>query len=304
MGFSSCEELDKTLMLIVNPVAGRKMAQRKLSGLVKIYMENGYRVTTFITRKHGDAESFAANFGREYDLIVCVGGDGTLSETVSGVITGNVGAPIGYIPAGSSNDFAACHGIDTDVYTAAAKTVEGDPMAVDVGLFDDRTFTYIAAFGAFSWLSYTTPQNLKNTLGHSAYIIDGIRELPRIKPVHMRVESGGKVYEGDYIFGAVSNVTGISGVLKLPERDVVTDDGKFEVTLVREPETLEELGKVISSILSGDMKSKLIDYFHAGELSIETQERLDWSLDGEHAESGTKLRITALNKAVKIVMDK
>jgi len=304
LNLSACDELNKTLMLIVNPVAGRKLAQRKLAGMVRIFMENGYRVTTFITRRRGDGSVFSKNFGADYDLIVCVGGDGTLSETVAGALEGKVKTPIGYIPAGSSNDFAACHKIDLDIYTAAVNAARGTPKAVDAGCFNDRFFTYIAAFGAFSWLSYSTPQNLKNTFGRSAYIFDAMRDLTLIKPVHMRIDTGNKSYEGNYVFGAVSNVTGISGVLKLPEKDVVTDDGLFEVILVREPETIEEMGNVVTSIMNGDLKSEIIDYFHATKLSIETDESIDWSLDGEHAVSGKELRITVCKKAVKIIMDK
>ena len=185
--------------------------------------------------------------------------------------------PVGYIPAGSSNDFGALHGLSTDLVTAAHDAVTGGVKAVDCGTFNDKLFIYVAAFGAFVATSYVTPQDLKNALGRPAYFLDVMRELPRIKAEHMKVTANGQTFEGNYIFGAITNNTSVSGVVSLPEGTVVTDDGEFEVVLIENLKTLPELGDTVYSVLSGDFISKNITFFHASELTIEADNPIDWT---------------------------
>ena len=225
----------KKLMLIINPVSGRRTSLRFLPDIIGIFSANDYAVTVFPTTKSGDAADFAMCYGNEFDLIVCIGGDGTLNEVISGIIRGDCRTPLGYIPSGSTNDFAACHGISSDMLEAAQNIVNGNPKSIDIGKFGKQYFSYVAAFGAFSWLSYTTPQNLKNMLGHSAYLLDAVKDLPKIKAHHLKLDLGEFTCEGDYIFGAVCNSTSVAGTITLPKTVVDTGDGKFEILLIHEP---------------------------------------------------------------------
>ena len=173
----------KPALLIINPVSGKRMVLRNVAQIIRVLMDAGYKVTTMITGKKGDGTAFAASFGRDYQLVCCTGGDGTLNEVIHGLATANIDVPLGYIPCGSTNDFAASHGLSTDIIEAAEHIASGYSTRYDIGCFGGRHFTYVAAFGAFSWLSYTTDQNMKNVLGHTAYILDAIKDLYKIKPL-------------------------------------------------------------------------------------------------------------------------
>ncbi len=275
------KSLDKKLLLIINPVSGKRMILRHIPSIISIFMNAGYIVTVMVTSAKGDATEFTAKYGPDYDLICCTGGDGTLNETINGLVKGNVNRPLSYIPCGSTNDFANSHCLSTDILEAARNAANGKVIDYDIGRFGNHYFTYVAAFGAFSWLSYTTDQHMKNLLGHTAYILDGIKDLSKIKPIHLKMTTDGIIHEGDYIFGAVSNSTSIAGTITLPLQSVDTCDGIFEVLLIRMPKNLSELDSAIRSILSMDYSSPQIDFFHAKDIFVENPEGLEWSLDGE-----------------------
>lgn len=211
----------------------------------------------------------------------CTGGDGTLNETLTGLAREDIHVPVGYIPCGSTNDFAVCHGLSTNIVKAADNIAAGNHKRYDIGRFDNAYFNYVAAFGAFSWLSYTTDQNLKNKLGHTAYIIDGIKDAYKVRSIHMRINASGNTYEGDYIFGAVCNTTSIAGTFELPRTIVDPCDGIFEVLLIRTPKTIADLDMIIRSIYNQDYSCPLVEFFQASRLSIENEPGLEWSLDGE-----------------------
>ena len=288
------------LLFIVNPVAGRKLYKRYFPEMIQVFMEAGYLVTTYLTQSPSDAERYAALCGADYDRVVCLGGDGTFAQVVSGLKQCGKDMPVGYVPAGSSNDFGALHGLSTDMVTAAHDAVTGHVKAVDSGTFNDKLFVYVAAFGAFVATSYVTPQDLKNALGRPAYFLDVMRELPRIKAVHMKVTANGQTFEGDYIFGAITNNTSVSGVVSLPEGTVVTDDGEFEVVLIETLRTLPELGDAVYSVLSGDFISRQITFFHASELTIEADEAMDWTLDGEYHQGDRLVKIQNHKQSLKV----
>jgi len=290
----------KKLLFIVNPVAGRKVYKRFFPEMIQQFMEAGYLVTTYLTQSPDDAERYAALCGADYDRVVCLGGDGTFAQVVSGIKQCGKDMPIGYIPAGSSNDFGSLHGLSSDLVAAAHDAVTGRVKAVDCGTFNDRLFIYVAAFGAFIATSYVTSQDLKNALGRPAYFLDVMRELPRIKAEHMRITANGQTYEGDYIFGAVTNNTSVSGVVSLPEGTVVTDDGKFEVVLIENLTTLPELSDTVYSVLSGDFISQQITFFHARELTIEADNPMDWTLDGEYHKGEQKIVIKNQQKTLHV----
>lgn len=294
------EKDSQRLLFIVNPVAGRKLYKKVFPEMIQEFMEAGYLVTTYLTQSPSDAERYAALCGADYDRVVCLGGDGTFAQVVSGLMQCGKDMPVGYVPAGSSNDFGALHGLSTDMVTAARDAVTGHVKAVDFGTFNDKLFVYVAAFGAFVATSYVTPQDLKNALGRPAYFLDVMRELPRIKAVHMKVTANGQTFEGDYIFGAVTNNTSVSGVVSLPEGTVVTDDGEFEVVLIETLKTLPELGDAVYSVLSGDFISKQITFFHASELTIEADEPMDWTLDGEYHQGDRLVKIQNHKQSLKV----
>lgn len=273
--------LDKSAFLIVNPVSGKKLALRYLPQIIRRFMDAGYLVTTAVTASRGEATELAVRYGGKFDLICCTGGDGTLNETISGLARAGHRTPLGYIPCGSTNDFALSRSLSSDILTAAGDIVSGRCRRFDVGRFGDHYFSYVAAFGAFSWLSYTTDQNLKNLLGHTAYILDGIKDLPKVKPYHVRLTADGAVHEGDYLFGAICNSTSIAGTIELPGELVDTCDGLFEVLLIREPKTLPEYEPVIRGLLTQDYSSPLIEFFRASKLHVENPPDMDWTVDGE-----------------------
>lgn len=268
-------------LLIVNPVSGKKAIYKCLPELIRKFMDGGYRVTVMVTGGHGDAESFVMNCGREYELICCTGGDGTLNQTLSGMVKAGLHIPLGYMPCGSTNDFALSRGISSDILTAADSILSGSCKSYDVGRFGDRYFSYVAAFGAFSWLSYTTDQHMKNLLGHTAYILDGIKDLPKIKPHHVKLTADGQLHEGDYIFGAVCNSTSIAGTIELPADRVDMCDGMLELLLIKAPKTIVELEAIIRALYTQEYNCPNIEFFRASDIYIENAPGLQWALDGE-----------------------
>lgn len=268
-------------LLIINPVSGKKQVLKHIPYIIRRLMDSGYLVTSCITSRRGEAAELAAELAKDYDLVCCTGGDGTLNETLTGIAKEGIHVPIGYIPCGSTNDFAVTHSLATDINKAVDNVALRKRRRFDIGRFDKAYFSYVAAFGAFSWLSYTTDQNLKNMLGHTAYIIDGIKDAYKIRPVHLRINASGKIYEDDYIFGAVCNSTSIAGTIELPRSIVNPCDGIFEILLIKMPRTLADFDTVIRGIINQDYHCPLIDFFQASKLSITNEPGLEWSLDGE-----------------------
>ena len=221
------------------------------------------------------------------------------------MIKGGHKTKIGYIPSGTTNDFAYGIGLSSDIMTAADDIVSGAPKAFDAGRFNEREFMYIASFGAFTQSSYGTPQNLKNAFGHFAYILSGIKELAEIKPYHMSVyDSDGILHEGDYIFGAACNATSVGGIIKLDENLVDLSDGVFEVMLVRCPKTPVQISLMAKALLSGNYDNEFLDFFHTKQLDIHSDEALPWSLDGEEADGEKDTHIEVLHESVNIILPK
>ncbi len=275
-------DYSRRALLIINPVSGKRAVIRYIPEIIRCLMDAGYLVTTTVTARRGEARELAAALGGGFDLICCTGGDGTLSEVVSGLVGAGLDVPLGYIPCGSTNDFAISRGLSSDILTAAKQAAEGICRRYDVGRFGDRTFSYVAAFGAFSWLSYTTDQNLKNVLGHTAYILDAIKDLYKIKPIRLQLDANGVHYDDEYIFGAICNSTSVAGTITLPDSIVKTCDGIFEILLIKMPKTIVDLEEIIRGLLSQDYSSPLIDFFQARELDLNCPSGLEWSLDGEY----------------------
>lgn len=290
------------LLLIVNPCAGQRRAKRELADIVDVFNRGGFTVLTYITAGRGDAESACIRYADQVDRIVCCGGDGTFNETVSGVLKSGRQIPIGYIPAGSTNDFATSLKLPTNILDAARLIVEGEPQRYDVGQFGSRYFTYVASFGAFTKASYATPQNIKNALGHTAYILSGISELSQIRKIHGRFElDDGCVVEDDFIFGAISNSTSVGGILTLDPRQVDMQDGKFELLLVRAPRDLLELHECVRALTDQKYNCRIITFRSAAKITVTIGETTNWTLDGELEPGHDTVEAVNLHQAIRLI---
>ncbi len=288
-------------MLIVNPFAGRGLSKQALGVIVSLFCGEGYAVTVYST-ECGTAEAFAREYAEGFDLVVCVGGDGTLSGVTSGLMKLASPPPFGFIPAGTANDMASTLALSRDPKTAVKSVLKGKPVALDIGAYNDEYFTYIAAFGAFTGVSYKTPQSAKRALGHFAYVTAGLASMPTIKPHHTVVTYDDGTLEGDYIFGAVTNSTSIAGLVKLNKKDVNLGDGLFEVILVKNPVNATELTNIISSILNHTYKNGNVQLLHTKQIKFSFDTEIDWTKDGENGGSHKELEIKNCCRALNIIL--
>ena len=267
--------------------------------IVSTLSDGGYDVFLMMTSKRGDAKTWAETYGKDFDLIVACGGDGTFNEVVSGNLSG-ANRPLGYIPCGSTNDFAASIGLSSDIPTAAHNIVKGSENVFDAGSFGGRPFTYDASFGAFTRTSYTTSQNFKNIVGHLAYIVEGGLDLKNLKPEFVSFEVNGEIHEGNYIFGAVSNSTSLGGILSISTDIVDMNDGRFEVMLIKYPENAQQLSKIVQAVLSKQYaECEMIEFFSCERLAVLKNPSGGWSLDGEFEEGADGIFIENKNTAIK-----
>lgn len=291
----------RKLLFLVNPNAGQRRVNKALAEIIGIFNEGGYEVTVFTTTGPGTGSRIVAERAADYDLVVCAGGDGTLNETITGILRAGAACPVGYIPCGSTNDFASTLKLSLDVVQAAKDIMLGVPVEYDVGRWGDRYFVYIASFGAFTRVSYTTPQNLKNALGHLAYVLSGIQELPQIRNIPMALELDDQVLDGEYLFGAVSNSTSVGGVFTLDPRRVDLRDGKFEVILVRMPRDMNELAQCAAALQNHTYDCAAITFRKVSRLKVHETSGLLWTLDGERAEGTDVVEIENLHRAIRLV---
>ncbi len=292
----------KKALLIINPRAGKTKVKAAMFDVVNTLCRHGYLVTAAVTQKPGHAVTLTKEMAKDHDIVVCSGGDGTFNEVVSGMISSGLSVPIGYIPSGSTNDFANTLGLSKDLRRAAEDAVTGVRKPMDIGSFNDRYFSYIASFGAFTRASYATPQDTKNVLGHMAYILEGIKDIPSIKAEHVKIETEDKVYEDDYIFGAIANSTSVAGIITLDDKIVMLNDGKFELLLIKKPPNMGELSKCINALLSQNYNSDMIEFASMESGVITTDENLVWSLDGERADTDGHVEIKNLHNAVTLIL--
>ena len=293
-------------LLIVNPTAGKMSGKTALFDIISEFSAHHILVTTAITNKRGDATEYAqkGDESREYDFIVCCGGDGTLNETLNGLIKSGGNTPLSYIPAGSTNDFAKSMNIPLEITAAARKIANNsEEIFLDIGSFcKNKIFSYIASFGAFTSTSYSVPQNMKNSLGHFAYVLGGIMDVASIKPYHVTVNTSDKEFEGDYIFCAVSNSSSLGGVIKLNAENVSMVDGLFEVLAIKNPKNPNELHKILWGIINGDFSDKeIFEYFKTDKITFNMPENVNWSLDGEYEEGKQVVEIENLHGKIRFL---
>ncbi len=291
----------KKMLFIMNPYSGLRRGAKFLPDLIMLFNQYGFDVITRMTTRSGDATETARRLAPEMDLVVCCGGDGTLNETVAGILESGAKVDVGYIPAGSTNDFASSMKISTNIMPAARDIMEGRPYPHDVGKFGDRYFCYVASFGAFTKASYATPQNVKNALGHTAYLLGGIHELSQIRKTPVRLELDGESLEDDFLFGAVCNSTSVGGILTIDPNQVDMGDGMFEVLLVRAPRNLSEITECIMAVQKQQYNCRMITFRSTREVKIYADADMFWTLDGEKAPAHKEVTITNLHHAIRLV---
>ena len=291
----------KKMLFVMNPFAGTRKAGKFLTEIITVFNRAGYLVSAHMTAGPGDADRVVEQLAGEMDLVVCCGGDGTLNETVSGLLRSGADVPVGYIPAGSTNDFASSLKLPSNVLQAARRIANGTPTSYDVGQFDGRYFSYVASFGAFTKASYSTPQNIKNALGHTAYVLEGIQELSQIRKEHIRLEADGQILEDDFLFGAISNSTSVGGLLTLDPSQVDMGDGMFEILLVRSPRNLAELHECIQAVRTQKYNCSMITFFSAKEVLIQADPAMCWTLDGEKELGHEMIQVKNLHHAITLI---
>ena len=295
----------KKLLFVTNPYAGMRKGAKAMPEILSVFNRAGFDVHAYVTQGQGDGERAVRELAPGMDLVVCCGGDGTFNETVAGLMGAQLQIPIGYIPSGSTNDFAASLGLSPDCVEAAKEIVEGMPRAYDAGRFGQRYFSYVASFGAFTKVSYSTPQSVKNMLGHVAYLLEGIQELSQIRKHRVKlVLDGEEVLEDEYLFGAICNSTSVGGVMTLDPDRVDLADGKFEVVLVRSPKSLQEITECLLAVQKGQYNCAMLTFRTASQILVEADPGMDWTLDGEKETGHEKVQVQNLHRAIRIIQKK
>lgn len=294
--------MKKKLLFVFNPFSGKGKIGNKLCRIIDIMVKAGYEVTVHPTQGRDDARELIAGRAAEYDRIVCSGGDGTLDEAVTGLMQSTARVPMGYIPAGSTNDFANSLKLPKDMIKAAEVAVSGRCFPVDVGEFNQDPFVYVAAFGLFTDVSYQTSQGLKNVLGHAAYILEGVKSLTNIPSYDLTVEYEDNVIEGSFILGMITNSTSVGGFKGLTGKHVRLDDGLYEVTLVKAPRNPLELNEIIGALTKHRDDTDLVYTFKAGSLRIHPRQVIPWTLDGEFGGEHIDVEIINRHRALEIMV--
>ncbi len=290
----------KKALLIFNPCSGKNSSRSSVDEIVKSFGDDDFEFDVHETTCQGDATNIVKNELEDHDLVVCSGGDGTLNETINGVMDMPRRVPIGYIPAGTTNDIASSVGIPTEMKKATELIREGEPSDYDIGLFNNRYYSYVASFGAFSAASYVTSQKMKNLFGRAAYITAGVADLRNVHNIKMRVEYDEGIIEGKFVFGTVSNSLSVGGFIKLPEDKVKFNDGKFEVILVKNFTPLKILS-LMGKVLTQKYDNKEIFMFSTNKIKITAlEEDVPWTIDGEFAGNHREVRINVLERAVEL----
>ncbi|MDE6661943.1 MAG: YegS/Rv2252/BmrU family lipid kinase [Lachnospiraceae bacterium] len=292
--------MGKNMLFVYNPRAGKAQIRSNLLDIIDIFVKADYEVTAYPTQKPGDAIKAVKNRREGYDIVVCSGGDGTLDEVVRGMMRCEEKLPIGYVPAGSTNDFANSLKIPRSMIKAADVVVNGKLFKCDVGAFNDDSFIYVAAFGIFTDVAYETKQDLKNVLGHTAYLLEGMKRLSSIKSYHMKITCDDMELDEEYIYGMITNSNSVAGFKGITGKDVELNDGMFEVTLIRKPAILKDMNDIMAALTDKRIESDAIKVFKASKIIIESEQEVAWTLDGEYGGSHNKVVVENKKEALEI----
>lgn len=290
------------VLFVYNPFSGKTQIKNRLYDILNVFANAKYELTVVPTTRRDEASEYVKNKGHLFDLVICSGGDGTLNEVVNGLLNNpNEIPPLGYIPSGSTNDFAHSLKIPRDMAKAAELIPYGNYKDVDMGKYNDKYFVYVAAFGAFTSVSYATPQDIKNIIGHAAYVIEGIKSLSSIKAYAVEVDCQQLHTKENFIYGMVTNTYYVGGLYKMDKKSVKLDDGLFEVLLIKEPKDILDLNDITSYLLKNTDESDLIYSFKTNHITFKTKEAIPWTLDGEYGDSPTDVTIDNMHKAIRMI---
>jgi len=296
---------NQSILLIINPIAGRKKAQRILHKIIYSLSRSNYKTKIFYTSGKGEAINIVKENAAYVQRIICCGGDGTLNEIFTGLNMINLQIPVGYIPTGTTNDLAHSLNLPTTTKKAISTAIRGQIREHDLGSFNgEQYFSYIASFGAFTKVAYSTPQWLKNLFGHTAYVFNGILSIADIRSHSVKVVADGKEISGDFVFGSVSNSMVIAGLVKLPKSGISFTDGEFEVTLIKKPKNRKDLKAIVHGILHRKYDDRYMYFFKAKEISFTFNEGVAWTTDGEFAGTLETVHIKNLRQKAQIVMSR
>jgi len=296
--------MDKKMLFVYNPMAGKEQIRNKLSDIIQVFCKAGFEITIFATQGAGDATKIVASHGADYDYVVCSGGDGTMNEVVSGLMKLGRCPVCGYIPAGTVNDFASSLKIPKIMKNAAGLITDGGIFRCDIGSFNDKYFTYVAGFGAFTEVSYQTPQEWKNALGKAAYFVEALKHIADIKPHHMMINCDGTLYEDTFILGLVSNSVSVAGYKAYSKKNIKMDDGKFEAIFIRNPKNPIEIQQVVNALLSKQLDAEQILYLSGSSIYVSCSDKVQWTLDGEDGGIYSNVEIKNLKQALPIICDR
>jgi len=298
----------KKLLFIYNPHSGKGQVNGHLAEIIDTFTKGGYEVTARPTQSRNDAYDTVRARGCEFELIVCSGGDGTTNETIKGIMDGGHHVPVGIIPAGTMNDFASSLGIPKYMPDAAAAIVNGTAEFVDVGAFNERYFTYVAAFGVFTEVSYATDQQLKNSIGTLAYLVGAMKEasqnLDMSRKYTLTIECNGQTVTDDFLYGMVANSLSVGGIKGLAGKDVSMNDGVFEGLFIKKPNSLIEFNQILTALIKHDFDSPYIYYFKSSEFRFHAHNDIPWTLDGEYGGNESDISLCPLHNVLKIVVNK
>lgn len=294
--------LKRKLLLAVNPRAGKSAMKNKLMSVVERFTQGGYEVTVFTTQRAGQLPDYIRENANRFDLVVCSGGDGTMSEAVNGLMHCENPPRLGYIPAGTTNDFANSLGLSKNAEIAANDIMEGISIPVDVGQFGEDYFSYVAAFGAFTDVTYETPQKTKSLLGHAAYVLEGAKRLPGLKPYHVRLEYEEGVIEDDILVGIIGSSDYVGGMPMGKMVDASMTDGLLDVILIKNPATLVELQGILNGFLVGEFNEKYVYSIKSGKMKIFFDRPASWSIDGEYGGTVSEVEISNHKQALRVLV--
>lgn len=295
--------MKKKALFIYNMYSGKAKIKSALADIINEFTKNEYEIVAHPTQYRGEAINKVAEMEDNYDVVICGGGDGTLDEVVTGMMKRDKKIPIGYIPAGSTNDFAKSIGVPSRINEAVSSIIKGSCKACDIGEFNETSFVYIAAFGLFTDVSYETDQQIKNMLGHMAYILEGAKRLGNIPSCHMKISVNGNEIEDDFIFGMITNSKSVGGFKTIVGKEVVMDDGVFEVVFIKKPNNILEANEIITSLLTEKMNSKYIYFYKSNEIKITSDKNIPWTLDGEYGGSHNDVKIKNINKGLNFIIE-
>lgn len=293
--------MNRKLLFIYNPFSGKGEIKQNLSDITDIFIKHGFDVSIHTTQGKGDATKKVLETAKEFDRIVCSGGDGTLNEVVKGLIKSKAQTPLGYIPTGSTNDFGCSLGIAKDVIEATKIAAGSNEHCIDMGCFNDDHFVYVAAFGIFTRASYQTDQNLKNFLGHAAYIFEAIKSLQDIPSIPMQIEVDGNIIRGNFIYGMVTNAIQVGGLKDFIKGDVELDDGLFEVMLIKSPQNPVELAEIGSYLANLKKSSEYVYNFQTKSIKFTAASQVAWTLDGEYGGNVEVANVSSMSSAIHMM---